>query len=227
MRISCRAALGTLAASTLAALCLHAPAAGAQPGPLGPDPIVFVHGWNSNGSTWDTMASRFRADGWPDSHLHQWTYYANQSNATTASQLAEEIDRVLAATGARKVDVVTHSMGALSSRYYTKNLGGDAKVDAWISLGGPNHGTDTAYWCGGASCTEMRPGSTFLNSLNSGDETPGTSRYATWASPCDSVINPDSTVALAGAVNTRTACLSHGELRTDPTVYGQVRAFTS
>lgn len=70
----------------------------------------------------------------------------------------------------------------------------------------------------------MRPGSTFLNTLNTGDETPGNSRYATWWSPCDSVINPDSSVALTGATNTKTACLSHGELRTDATVYAQVKA---
>ncbi|MET9520521.1 alpha/beta fold hydrolase [Streptomyces sp. NPDC002994] len=171
------------------------------------------------------MAGRFKADGWPASHLNQWTYNTNQSNATTASQLAQEIDRILAATGATKVDVVTHSMGGLSSRYYTKNLGGDAKVDAWISLGGPHHGTDTAYWCGGASCTEMPPGSSFLGALNSADESSGASRYATWWSPCDSVINPDSSVTLTCATNTKTACLSHGELRTDTTVYGQVKSF--
>lgn len=224
MRTSRRATFGALAAGTLAALSLQAPTAGAQPAAAGPNPIVFVHGWNSSGSTWDTMAGRFKTDGWPASHLNQWTYNTSQSNATTASQLATEIDRVLAATGATKVDIVSHSMGGLSSRYYTKNLGGDAKVDAWISLGGPNHGTDTAYWCGGASCTEMRPGSTFLNTLNTGDETPGNSRYATWWSPCDSVINPDSSVALTGATNTKTACLSHGELRTDATVYAQVKA---
>ncbi|MEV6956641.1 triacylglycerol lipase [Streptomyces sp. NPDC051183] len=227
MPISRPLAYGVLAAGLLAALSLQAPAAGAQPAVAGPDPIVFVHGWNSNGSTWDTMAGRFKTDGWPADRLDQWTYNTSQSNATTASQLSTEIDRVLAATGAAKVDVVTHSMGGLSSRHYLKNLGGDAKVDAWISLGGPNHGTDTAYWCGGASCTEMRPGSAFLNALNSGDETPGVSRYATWWSPCDSVINPDSSVALTGAANTKTACLSHGELRTDTTVYGQVKSFVT
>jgi triacylglycerol lipase len=171
------------------------------------------------------MAGRFAADGWPAGRLHQWSYDTNQSNATTATQLAQEIDRVLAATGAAKVDVVTHSMGGLSSRYYTKNLGGDAKVDAWVSLGGPNHGTDLAYFCGGASCAEMRPGSAFLNALNAGDETPGASRYATWWSPCDTVVNPDSSVALTGAANTRTACLGHTRLHTDATVYGQVRSF--
>ncbi|MDI3417581.1 esterase/lipase family protein [Streptomyces luteolus] len=225
MRIAPRTTLTTLAVAALTAVSLQTPAAADAEPAAGPDPIVLVHGWNSSGSTWDTMADRFTADGWPATHLDQWTYNTSQSNVTTASQLAEEIDRVLAATGATKVDVITHSMGGLSSRYYTKNLGGDAQVDAWISLGGPNHGTDTANLCGDTSCAEMRPGSTFLNTLNSGDETPGVSRYATWWSPCDSIINPDSSVALTGATNTETACLSHGELRTDATVYSQVKAF--
>ncbi|MFH0243918.1 esterase/lipase family protein [Streptomyces sp. HK10] len=209
------------------ALTLQAPAAAAAASPSaygpGSNPILFVHGWNSSGSTWNTMADRFRADGWPTSHLKQWTYNTGQSNATTAQQLATEVDRLLAATGASQVDVITHSMGGLSSRYYAKNLGGAAKIDAWVSLGGPNHGTDTAYWCFQTSCYEMRIGSSYLNSLNSGDETPGSARYATWWSPCDTVINPDSSVALSGAVNNRTACLSHSGLLSDSTVYGQVR----
>ncbi|MCP3756994.1 hypothetical protein [Streptomyces sp. TBY4] len=127
-----------------------------------------VRAWADEGVGWE-----------PIDAPGQWTYNTSQPNATTASQLSQEIDRVLAATGASEVDVVTHSMGALPSRYYTKNLGGDAKADAWISLGGPNHGTDTAYFWGCASCTEMRPGSSFLGALNSGDEPPGASRYAT------------------------------------------------
>ncbi|WP_442805365.1 lipase/acyltransferase domain-containing protein [Streptomyces sp. WAC00288] len=132
------------------------------------------------------MAERFRADGWPADHLDQWTYDATQSNTTTAVRLAKEIERVLERTGAARVDLVTHSMGALSSRHYLKNLGGTAKVDAWVSLAGPNHGTDAARWCAGTPCIEMRPGSDFLSALNSGDETPDLpatppgARRATW-----------------------------------------------
>lgn len=63
------------------------------------------------------MADEFRTDGCPSSHLDQWSYDWRQSNATTAQQLAAEVDRLLAATGASKVDIVTHSMGGLSSRY--------------------------------------------------------------------------------------------------------------
>ncbi|MEU8437456.1 triacylglycerol lipase [Streptomyces sp. NPDC029216] len=214
--------------AALAALAACAvPAAAAPAAPSLPDPVVFVHGWNSDGTIWNTMAGRFRSDGWPADRLYQWTYPTSQSNATTASQLASVIDRVLASTGAAKVDVVSHSMGSLSSRHYLKNLGGDAKVDAWVSLGGPNHGTDMARWCGGPSCTEMRPGSAFLKALNTGDETPGPTRYATWWSPCDVIVTPNESVVLTGAVNTRTPCLQHPALREDAGIYQEVREHIS
>ncbi|MFJ3835461.1 esterase/lipase family protein [Streptomyces sp. NPDC090054] len=216
--------ISTLLLALMPLLPTSAFAAESRQRAVGPDPVVFVHGWNSDGSTWQTMADRFRADGWPAGHVDQWTYNTSQSNATTAQQLAGEIERVLHATGATKVDVVTHSMGSLSSRHYLKNLGGTSKVDAWVSLAGPNHGTGTAHWCGGAACVEMRPGSNFLNDLNSGDETPGAPRYATWGSPCDIVINPATSVALDGAANHTTTCLDHSGLRTDRTVYDQVKA---
>src|SRR3954469_17883953 len=188
------------------------------------DPILFVHGWNSNSSTWNTMISGFTADGWTTAELNNWSYNYNQSNATTASQISTKVNQILAATGAAKVDLISHSMGGLSTRYYVKNLGGGAKVDDFVSLGGPNHGTDTANFCFSTACSEMRVGSTFLNNLNSGDETPSdTVNWMAWWSPCDEVINPDSSVPLAGANNTQTACMSHSSLHEDATVYAQVR----
>ncbi|MEW2258256.1 triacylglycerol lipase [Streptomyces sp. NPDC047869] len=187
------------------------------------NPVLFVHGYTGDATNWNTMAGRFRTDGWPSSYLDQWSYDWRQSNATTAQQLSTEVDRLLTATGAARVDIVSHSMGGLSSRYYLKNLGGASKVDAWVSLGGPNHGTDSANSCFDTSCTEMRIGSGFLAALNSGDETPGSPRYATWWSPCDTVINPDTSVSLSGATNTKTACLSHTGLFSDATVYAQTR----
>ena len=187
------------------------------------NPVVFVHGWNSSGAVWDAMTERFRADGWPDDYLVAWSYNWAQSNETTAAELDALVDDVLARTGARYVDVVSHSMGGLSTRYYTKDLGGDGRVDAWVSLGGPNHGTNTANGCFTVSCTEMRVGSRFLRSLNRRDETPGAPRYATWWSACDLVIQPQTSTPLDGATNTRTACLSHGALTTDSTVYAGVR----
>jgi triacylglycerol lipase len=189
------------------------------------NPIVFVHGWNSSGAAWFTMIDRLKADGYTDAELYNWTYYSAQSNATTAAQLATKVDSILALTGATQVDIITHSMGALSARYYIKNLGGGSKVDAFISLGGPNHGTNTAWFCGQTACVEMRPNSRYLNSLNQGDETPGSIiRYKTWWSPCDEVINPQKSTILSGATNSQTACLRHSDLHENATVYSQVKA---
>lgn len=193
---------------------------------LGADPILFVHGYTRSASDWDTMIGRFQNDGWPASHLSAYTYDTKQSNKTSAEQEVKvRVDNLLASTGATKVDIVTHSMGGLNSRWYIKFLAGDAKVDDWVSLGGPNHGTDTANFCFDPSCYEMRIGSSFLTQLNDGDETPGAVNYGTWWSPCDSVINPDSSVSLSGATNTKTGCISHNNLTQDATVYGQVRDF--
>ncbi|NUT93685.1 MAG: triacylglycerol lipase [Saccharothrix sp.] len=191
------------------------------------DPILFVHGYNGSASNWNTMIGRFRADGWPDSHLRAFSYDTSKSNADTAEVVRAEVDRLLAATGAAKVDVVTHSMGGLSSRYYTRNLGGDAKVEQWVSLGGPNHGTRSANTCFQTSCTEMRIGSSFLAALNSGDETPGAPAYGTWWSSCDGVIDPPDSTVLSGARNTKTACISHTALLSDAIVYAQVRDYVS
>ncbi len=190
------------------------------------DPILFVHGWNSSASTWNTVVGRFAADGWTSAELNTWSYNTAQSNATTAQQLASKVNSVLAATGAARLDLISHSMGGLSTRYYVKNLGGGPRVDEFVSLAGPNHGTGTANLCfWNTSCFEMRPGSSFLNALNSGDETPSTPRYGTWWSPCDEVINPDTSTILSGAANTQTSCLSHSGVKDSATVYAQVREF--
>ena len=116
-------------------------------------------------------------------------------------------------------------MGGLNTRYYLKNLGGTEKVDDWVSLGGPNHGTSTANLCFEASCIEMRIGSTFLRELNENDETPGTINYGTWWSSCDEIINPDESVLLSGATNTAAGCVSHVGADVERTVFAGVRDF--
>jgi triacylglycerol lipase len=172
------------------------------------------------------MIDRFTADGYSAQELYNWSYYSAQSNAVTAQQLSQKVDEILAATGATQVDIITHSMGALSARYYIKNLGGQAKVDEFVSLGGPNHGTNTALFCGQTACVEMRPNSSFLNALNKKDETPGkTIRYATFWSACDEVINPQRSTLLTGATNTPTACIRHSDLHEDAEVYAQVKSW--
>ncbi|HET7120067.1 MAG TPA: alpha/beta fold hydrolase [Solirubrobacterales bacterium] len=191
------------------------------------DPILFVHGWSESASLWNTMIKNFENDGYPKSYLSAYSYSSNTSNKTLAeTEVKSRVEALKKATGASKVDIIAHSMGSLNTRWYIKFVaGGEANVDDWVSLGGPNHGTNTAKLCFSVACEEMRVGSKFLAELNATDETPGAVNYGTWWSPCDEIINPVESVILSGATNTKTACMSHTALTTDKTVYEQVREF--
>lgn len=200
-------------------------------GPVAPaektarQPIVLVHGLGGSAADWGPVLARLRADGWIDRELSAGTYSPTISNTAIAAQIGDKIDSVLLATGWDKVDLVTYSMGSLSSRFYLKSLGGVAKVDAWVSIAGPNHGTQTATQCAQVpACAEAVPGSAFLTALNADDETPGSVRYATWWSPCDGTIIPPESTMLSDAMNTETACLTHATMFTE-SIYQQVRAF--
>jgi triacylglycerol lipase len=192
------------------------------------DPILFVHGWSESASLWNTMIGRFEKDGYKKSELSAYSYNTSQSNKIDAEkEVASHVESLLKTTGAAKVDIISHSMGSLNTRWYIKFDGGESKVDDWVSLGGPNHGTETANACAPfqVACKEMQIGSTFLSELNAGDETPGAVNYGTWWSPCDEIINPDESVILSGASNHKTACMSHTALTTNETVYKEVREF--
>jgi triacylglycerol esterase/lipase EstA (alpha/beta hydrolase family) len=218
-----RRRLGAL--TSILALCL-AGAALTPAASLAVDPILFVHGYTRTASDWNTFIANFEKDGWAKKQLRAYSYNTSTSNKTTAeTTVKSEVEKLLSSTGASKVDIVAHSMGSLNTRWYIKFLGGESKIDDWVSLGGPNHGTEFANWCFSTSCVEMRVGSKFLAELNGGDETPGAVSYGTWWSPCDEIINPDSSVALSGATNTKTACITHQNLLQDETVYTQIREF--
>ncbi|MDN3027736.1 triacylglycerol lipase [Streptomyces sp. S.PB5] len=219
------AAASAVVSSLLLALSLSATPAQAATH----HPIVFVHGLSSSSSSWDDWIADFKADGYSSSELFAWSYNWQQSNVTTASQLSSYIKTVLSQTGASKVDLVVHSMGALNSRYYLKNLGGTSYVDDFVSTAGVNHGTTTASWCSWlyTSCSEMYTGSSFLTSLNSGDETPGSVSYASYWSNCDDALTPDTTAILSGATNVEVGCVSHTDMNNDHGVYEQVRDFVA
>jgi triacylglycerol esterase/lipase EstA (alpha/beta hydrolase family) len=67
--------------------------------------------------------------------------YATGNIASDASQLSTEINRVLAETGASKVDLVGWSLGGMMPRYYINELGGASKVNMLVGLAPDNSGT--------------------------------------------------------------------------------------
>jgi len=191
-----------------------------------PDPVLLVHGFRGSSSGWHALEASLREEGYHDSEIDAIDYDSEASNVDVARGIAHEADALRARTGASRIDVVTHSMGAISSRYWMDHLGGAAHVDAWVSLAGVNEGTVWAYGCYVLTpCREMVPTSSVIDGLEHSVRATTTTRYGAWWSPCDEAIIPRANAELPGARNVETACLDHTEMRSDPQVLGQVVRF--
>ncbi|MFE3827585.1 esterase/lipase family protein [Streptomyces sp. NPDC059092] len=131
----------------------------------------------------------------------------------SAAQLATYVDKVLAATGAPKADLVGHSQGGMMPRYYLKFLGGAAKVNALVGIAPSNRGTTLLgltklleYFPGAADLlTEKTPaladqivGSPFLTKLNAGGDTVPGVRYTVISTRYDEIVTPYRSQFLTG-----------------------------
>jgi triacylglycerol lipase len=189
------------------------------------DPVLLVHGWGMKcWNTWGVMKYRLKKAGY-DVYCIDFSNNIG-SNVRNARELSQKVDEILKRTGKSKVDLVVHSMGGLSARYYIKNLGGASKVRDVVELGSPNHGTYLAYTAFGFSkgAREMLPGSKFLRELNSGDETPGKVKWTSIWSICDEAMYPKKSPILDGARNRKVWwCVGHLGLTVDYFVYKWVK----
>ena len=191
-----------------------------------PDPVLLVHGFRGSSQGWHRMVETLEAKGYRATEIAAIDYDRDRSNVDVAHDIARAAAALRASTGATRIDVVSHSMGAISSRYYLERLGGAAHVDAWVSLAGVNEGTVWAYGCYVLTqCREMVPTSSVLSELNDDFHPAATTRYGAWWSPCDEAIIPRSNAELAGAYNVETPCLDHTDLRMDSQVLAQVVQF--
>jgi triacylglycerol esterase/lipase EstA (alpha/beta hydrolase family) len=150
-----------LSSAVLAGLTVGADPPGANdwtctPSAAHPEPVVLVHGLMGNKATnWPTYAPLLHNEGYC---VYALTYgTADQApeqfrNAfggldpieSSAEELKAFVARVLASTGAAKVDIVGHSEGTVMPNYYVKFLGGDQFVDDYVALAPLWHGTNPA-----------------------------------------------------------------------------------
>ncbi len=195
----------TFAAAIPAALDYNASPPGAnnwscRPTSAHPEPVVLVHGLTANrNDNWQTFSPLLANNGYcvyaltygvaPGTPLPLNQVGGLEAMQTSAGELAAFVDRVLAATGAAKVDILGHSEGTQMPDYYVKFLGGAAKVDKYVSLASIWHGTNPAGLAtlhqfskvfGFApvidgvvnplctSCTELLAGSDFYATLRAG-----------------------------------------------------------
>ena len=212
--------------------CTPAPGAspvGATARPVSrPAPVVIVPGWELGCETrrtdWDHWVDALVARGLPREHVRVAFYDTCQPNLRTAEMIGQVVDELLEQSGARQVNLIAHSMGAISSRWCIRFGGCVGKVGEVVTLAGANHGTVWAAACWlqfwATSCADMEPESEMLRALNE-DETPEGIGWETWVSICELAILPRESSFLDGAVNRdlTEVCVDHsGWKRYEPTI---------
>jgi triacylglycerol esterase/lipase EstA (alpha/beta hydrolase family) len=193
-----------------------------KPSAAHPRPVILVHGTFADMSdSWQALSPLLANDGYCVFALNYGSYdgsgavgvYATGDIAQSAAELSTFVDRVLAATGASKVDLVGHSQGGMMPRYYLKFLGGAAKVNTLVGLAPSNHGTTleglftlAGYFPGASAltgtvcpaCEQQDAGSPFLTSLNAGGDTVPGVNYTVIESANDEVVTPYTSAFLSG-----------------------------
>jgi triacylglycerol esterase/lipase EstA (alpha/beta hydrolase family) len=181
-----------------------------------PDPVVLV------GGTWANQADDFAAVSPLLADNGYCVYTDNLGSApgailaqtgdipTSASELSTVVNKVLAATGAAKVDLVGHSQGGgVLPRWYLAFDGGASKVSQIVGLAPSNHGTTIdglqtlgtdlgilgvvnggLNATGSESAVQQEVGSTVNTTLDAtGDTVPGVT-YTNIVSRNDEVVTP-------------------------------------
>lgn len=190
------------------------------PTPQHPRPVVLAHGTDASAYTdWSVIAPRLAASGYCVFALNYGgrpgaVSFGTEDLVLSAHQIAAFVDDVLAATGAREVDLVGFSQGANVTRYYTNKLGGAAKVGTWVGLASPSYGgvlyglVPIAQAIPGAeqlfeqvtsvAVVQQAQGSPTMLELNAGGDTVPGVRYVTISSRVDEMIQPFTNMALRG-----------------------------
>ncbi|KAB1977178.1 alpha/beta fold hydrolase [Streptomyces populi] len=192
-----------------------------KPSAAHPRPVVLVHGTFGNSvDNWLALAPYLTSRGYCVFSLDYGQlpgvplFYGLGPIDKSAAQLQVFVDKVLAATGAAKADLVGHSQGGMMPRYYLKFLGGAAKVNALVGLAPDNHGTTLngltkllPYFPGAEDLlTAATPGladqiagSAFLTKLNAGGDTVPGVHYTVIATKYDEVVTPYQSGFLSGS----------------------------
>jgi hypothetical protein len=118
-------------------------------------PVLFVHGHGLSASDWDNAIEYLHQNGYPREYLSavniQPSRMGNILAAKTVIQPAA-VSLLKSATRAaqkngfkgrapQQIDIVSHSMGAVSTRWFVSKLSPHL-VRTWISLAGANHGSN-------------------------------------------------------------------------------------
>ena len=126
--------------------------------------IVLVHGFLSSGKIFCLMKKRFEERGFKCFAPTLKPIDAKYGLDDLAKKLKNEIENYFG--NEDKFSLVGFSMGGVICRYYLQELNGLQRVNKFISISAPHHGSYLAYLYPGKGMKQLQPNSDFLKNLN-------------------------------------------------------------
>jgi triacylglycerol lipase len=129
------------------------------------NPVLLIHGIFDTTKVFNKMAAYLSNLGWQVHSINLMPNNGSEKLSTLAAQVAAYIDNNFERR--QMIDLIGFSMGGLVTRYYLQRMNGINRVQRYINISAPNHGTIIANALPLDGVVEMRPNSKFLRNLNS------------------------------------------------------------
>ena len=171
------------------------------------NPVLLIHGIKDDARKMEPMARYLRGQGWDAQTMSLRPSWGQKGLDVLAGQVAQFIGENYAP--GEKIDLVAFSMGGLVTRYYLQRLGGLARVQRYVTLSAPHHGTLLAWLIPNAGCRQMRPGSAFLRDLNADAAQLAQLDFTSFWTPFDTIIVPQRSSIMAQARNVKLPIALH------------------
>jgi triacylglycerol lipase len=152
------------------------------------NPVLLIHGIDDTEAVFHRMAAQLRLEGWCVYSLNLVPNNGDVGLDELAKQVADYVTATFAPE--QRLDLIGFSMGGIVSRYYVQRLGGINRVQRFITIASPHHGTVVAYGSRRPGCLQMRPDSIFLKDLNSDAVMLGQLDFTSIWTPYDLMIVP-------------------------------------
>jgi pimeloyl-ACP methyl ester carboxylesterase len=172
------------------------------------------------------LKERLVRDGWADQEVVPIEFEDPVgSSLDHAKELDEALQAVLAATEARRVDIVAHSMGGLAVWALLQERGPDLPISRVVFLATPFQGTLTAHLAWGEGGPEMIPGSDFLEGLRRGGWPQRWVEVLSIRTPLDLTVVPSYQTGMVDMDDQVICCPTHQGLLDHEETYQLIREF--